>query len=67
MKIFMDTNVILDVYYEGRPGKEAALKILQIGNQPLSSRTYLSVLSVANDHLATVAVPVFWTCEVYFA
>ncbi len=50
MKIFLDTNVILDVYYEGRPGKEAALKILQIGNQPLSSRTYLSVLSVANVH-----------------
>lgn len=50
MRIFLDTNVILDIYFDDRTGKEAALKILEIGNQRLRSRTYVSALTVANAH-----------------
>ena len=50
MKIFLDTNVILDLYFANRPGKQDTLKILEIGNQFMESRTYVSILSVANAH-----------------
>ena len=50
MKIFLDTNVILDIYFPERQGKQNALLILQVGNKPLSSRTYVSSLTIANSH-----------------
>ena len=50
MKIFLDTNVILDLYFADRSGKQDVLRILEIGNQYLVSRTYVSILSVANAH-----------------
>ena len=50
MKTFLDTNVILDIYFPDRQGTENALTIIQIGNLHLTSRTYISSLTIANAH-----------------
>ena len=48
-KLFLDTNVILDIYLPGRPGKEAARSILDLREAcPEEIRLHLSILSVAN-------------------
>ena len=48
-KIFLDTNVILDLIIPGREGKDTARSILDLQAASEDSvRLYLSVLSVAN-------------------
>ena len=48
-KLFLDTNVILDLYIPGREGKEAARTLLDLRDASEDSiRLYLSFLSVAN-------------------
>lgn len=52
-KIFLDTNVILDLYIPGREGKTAAQTLLDLKESAGGSlRLYLSFLSVA--HIAYV-------------
>ena len=48
-KVFLDTNVILDLYIPGREGKSAARKLLDLREASEDNiRLYLSVLSVAD-------------------
>ena len=48
-KLFLDTNVILDLYIPGREGKEAARTLLDLRDASEDNiRLYLSFLSVAN-------------------
>ena len=48
-KIFLDTNVILDLYIPGREGKAAARSLLDLKESAGSDlRLYLSFLSVAD-------------------
>lgn len=48
-KIFLDTNVILDLYMPGREGKAAARSLLDLKESAGDDiRLYLSFLSVAN-------------------
>lgn len=48
-KIFLDTNVILDLYIPGREGKAAARSLLDLKDSAGDDiRLYLSFLSVAN-------------------
>lgn len=48
-KLFLDTNVILDLYLPGREGKDAARTLLDLRDASEDSiRLYLSFLSVAN-------------------
>ncbi len=48
-KVFLDTNVILDLYLPGRQGKDAARRLLDLREAcPEDIRLHLSLLSVAN-------------------
>ena len=48
-KIFLDTNVILDLYLPERQGKDAARRLLDLRDScPETIRLHLSFLSVAN-------------------
>ena len=48
-KLFLDTNVILDLYIPGREGKEAARTLLDLRDASEDNiHLYLSFLSVAN-------------------
>ena len=48
MKIFLDTNVLLDLYFPERGGMEEVATIIDIPRHDDHTRVYFSILSVAN-------------------
>ena len=48
MKIFIDTNVILDLYFPDRGGQIEAAQIVDLARKDQQIRVYISILSVAN-------------------
>lgn len=47
MKLFIDTNVVLDTCLPARPGKQKSEEVLSLEN-PADTRIYMSSLTVAN-------------------
>ena len=47
MRLYLDTNVLLDLYFPGRGGKDLAKRVIDIGTKPFSVNR-LSSLSLAN-------------------
>lgn len=48
MKTFIDTNVILDLYFPDRGGQIEAAQIVDLARKDQQIRVYISILSVAN-------------------